>query len=51
MNDIVVKCKYIWSGFGIVIIIGMVVLFLSEYYNVFVMLFVLLFGMVVLFLY
>lgn len=51
MNDIVVKCKSIWFGLGIVIIIGMVVFFLSEYYNVFVMLFVLFLGMVVLFLY
>ena len=51
MNDIAVRCKNIWPGLGIAIITGMAALFLSEHYNAPVMLFALLLGMAVSFLY
>ncbi|QDG40029.1 putative sulfate exporter family transporter [Alteromonas mediterranea] len=51
MNDIAVKCKNIWPGLGIATITGMAALFLSEHYNAPAMLFALLLGMAVSFLY
>ncbi|WP_420934564.1 YeiH family protein [Alteromonas sp. A081] len=51
MNDIAVRCKNIWPGLGIAVITGMAALFLSEHYNAPVMLFALLLGMAVSFLY
>lgn len=51
MNDLAVKCKNIWPGLGIATITGMAALFLSEHYNAPAMLFALLLGMAVSFLY
>ena len=51
MNDLAVKCRNIWPGLGIATITGMAALFLSEHYNVPAMLFALLLGMAVSFLY
>ncbi|NDV92602.1 putative sulfate exporter family transporter [Alteromonas sp. 345S023] len=51
MNDLAVKCKNIWPGLGIASITGMAALFLSEHYNAPAMLFALLLGMAVSFLY
>jgi len=51
MNDVAVKCKNIWPGLGIATITGMAALFLSEHYNAPAMLFALLLGMAVSFLY
>ncbi len=51
MNDIAKKCKNIWPGLGIATITGMAALFLSEHYNAPAMLFALLLGMAVSFLY
>ena len=51
MNDIAAKCKNIWPGLGIATITGMAALFLSEHYNAPAMLFALLLGMAVSFLY
>ena len=51
MNDLAVKCKNIWPGLGIATITGMAALFLGEHYNAPVMLFALLLGMAVSFLY
>ena len=51
MNDIAVKCRNIWPGLGIATITGMAALFLSEHYNAPAMLFALLLGMAVSFLY
>ncbi|WP_334030385.1 YeiH family protein [Alteromonas sp. P256] len=51
MNDIAVRCKNIWPGLGIAVITGMAALFLSEHYNAPAMLFALLLGMAVSFLY
>ena len=51
MNDIAVKCKHIWPGLGIATSTGMAALFLSEHYNAPAMLFALLLGMAVSFLY
>jgi len=51
MNDIAVKCKNIWPGLGIATITGMAALFLSEHYHAPAMLFALLLGMAVSFLY
>lgn len=51
MNNIAVKCKNIWPGLGIATITGMAALFLSEHYNAPAMLFALLLGMAVSFLY
>ena len=51
MNDIAVMCKNIWPGLGIATITGMAAMFLSEHYNAPAMLFALLLGMAVSFLY
>jgi len=51
MNNLAVKCKTIWPGLGIATITGMAALFLSEHYNAPAMLFALLLGMAVSFLY
>ncbi|MCB4434890.1 putative sulfate exporter family transporter [Alteromonas sp. McT4-15] len=51
MNDLAVKCKNVWPGLGIATITGMAALFLSEHYNAPAMLFALLLGMAVSFLY
>ena len=51
MNDLAVKCKNIWPGLGIATITGMAALFLGEHYSAPVMLFALLLGMAVSFLY
>ena len=51
MSNIAVCCKNIWPGLGIATITGMAALFLSEHYNAPAMLFALLLGMAVSFLY
>ncbi|WP_394222411.1 YeiH family protein [Alteromonas gracilis] len=51
MNDLAVRCKIIWPGLGVATITGMAALFLSEHYNAPAMLFALLLGMAVSFLY
>lgn len=51
MDDLAVRCKNIWPGLGIATITGMAALFLSEHYNAPAMLFALLLGMAVSFLY
>ncbi|RDV28937.1 YeiH family protein [Alteromonas aestuariivivens] len=51
MHDLAVKCRNIWPGLGITAITGMAALFLSEHYHAPAMLFALLLGMAVSFLY
>lgn len=51
MKNLAVKCKTIWPGLGVATITGMAALFLSEHYNAPAMLFALLLGMAVSFLY
>lgn len=51
MTELAVKCKQIWPGLGIATITGMAALFLSEHYQAPAMLFALLLGMAISFLY
>ena len=51
MTKLAAKCKSIWPGFGIAAITGMAAMFLSEHYGAPAMLFALLLGMAVSFLY
>lgn len=51
MTGFAEKCKSIWPGFGIATITGMAALFLSEHYDAPAMLFALLLGMAISFLY
>lgn len=51
MSGFAATCKSIWPGFGIATITGMAALFLSEHYNAPAMLFALLLGMAISFLY